>query len=78
MQIPKAEACDTAVRTEGLQQDEDDNINRLPTQQYMDCTVVPVLREGLRALNSARPSDPLQFLADYLLDYKKKPKIPTI
>jgi hypothetical protein len=33
----------------------------------MDTTVVPVLREGLKALNLARPNDPLQFLADFLL-----------
>jgi protein dpy-30 len=39
----------------------------LPVRAYMDATVVPVLREGLKALNSARPEDPLQFLAEFLL-----------
>ncbi|KAL6755094.1 hypothetical protein V8C86DRAFT_2684374 [Haematococcus lacustris] len=38
-----------------------------PIQQYLDSTVVPILREGLRALLDARPGDPLQYLADYLL-----------
>ncbi len=38
---------------------------------YMDSTVVPVLREGLRALNSARPEDPLQFLAEFILAQRK-------
>jgi hypothetical protein len=38
----------------------------------MDHTVVPVLREALRALNDARPSDPLQFMADYLLAARAK------
>jgi hypothetical protein len=33
----------------------------------MDTTVVPVLREALRALNEARPTDPLKFLADQLM-----------
>lgn len=37
----------------------------------MDTTVVPVLREALRALNEARPSDPLQFLSDQLLAARK-------
>ncbi len=32
----------------------------------MDVTVVPVLRDALRALNEARPTDPLKFVADYL------------
>jgi hypothetical protein len=29
-----------------------------------------VLRDGLKALNAARPDDPLQFLADYLVSHK--------
>ncbi|PNW80088.1 hypothetical protein CHLRE_08g377350v5 [Chlamydomonas reinhardtii] len=37
----------------------------LPVRQYMDATVVPVLREALRALNEERPADPLQYLADF-------------
>jgi protein dpy-30 len=47
-------------------------VKGLPVRQYMDQTVVPVLREGLRALNDARPHDPLQFLADYLLAARAK------
>lgn len=42
----------------------------MPVRQYMDATIIPVLREGLKALNSARPDDPLQFLADYLVAHK--------
>lgn len=42
----------------------------MPVRQYMDVTVIPVLREGLKALNVARPDDPLQFLADYLVAHK--------
>ena len=34
----------------------------------MDAAVVPTLREGLRALNDARPADPLLFLSEFLLD----------
>ncbi|KXZ43907.1 hypothetical protein GPECTOR_78g95 [Gonium pectorale] len=36
--------------------------------QYMDATVVPVLREALRSLNETRPADPLGFLAEYFLE----------
>ena len=42
----------------------------MPVRQYMDATVIPVLRDGLKALNLARPDDPLQFLADYLVAHK--------
>lgn len=42
----------------------------MPVRQYMDATVIPVLRDGLKALNAARPDDPLQFLADFLVAHK--------
>ncbi|WIA08042.1 hypothetical protein OEZ85_007512 [Tetradesmus obliquus] len=45
-------------------------VNGMPVRQYMDVTVIPVLREGLKALNVARPDDPWQFLADYLVANK--------
>jgi protein dpy-30 len=35
---------------------------------YLDTTVVPILRQGLRALVKARPEDPFEFLADYIRD----------
>ncbi|GAX74484.1 hypothetical protein CEUSTIGMA_g1933.t1 [Chlamydomonas eustigma] len=44
----------------------------LPVRQYMDMTVVPILREALRSLNDSRPNDPLRFLADYLLAARAK------
>jgi len=47
-------------------------VKALPVRQYMDQTVVPILREGLRSLNDTRPADPLQFLADYLLAARAK------
>lgn len=48
------------------------SIKSLPVRQYMDTTIVPILREALRALNDARPGDPLQFMADYLLAVRAK------
>lgn len=47
-------------------------VKALPVRQYMDQTVVPILREALRSLNDVRPSDPLEFLADYLLAARAK------
>ncbi len=43
----------------------------MPVRAYMGSTVIPVLREGLKALNVARPEDPLQFLADFLVANKR-------
>ncbi|KAK9808914.1 hypothetical protein WJX72_006360 [[Myrmecia] bisecta] len=37
-----------------------------PVRQYLDSTIVPVLREGLRLLVKERPADPFEFLGDYI------------
>ena len=50
-------------------------LNALPAHDYLNATVVPVLLQGLEALQKgredsnpdARPQDPLDFLAAYLL-----------
>lgn len=44
-------------------------------RNYLDASVVPVLRKGLRELVRARPDDPYQWLATYILDHK--PSAPT-
>ncbi|EDW76483.2 uncharacterized protein Dwil_GK15480 [Drosophila willistoni] len=41
----------------------------LPTRQYLDQTVAPVLLHGLQALARERPADPIKFLASYLLKH---------
>jgi len=42
----------------------------LPTKQYLDQTVAPILLEGLKTLAKERPQDPVSFLAAYLLKHK--------
>lgn len=37
---------------------------------YLEDTVVPVLRTGMREMVRQRPEDPLQWLADYLVAHK--------
>lgn len=44
----------------------------LQTRQYLDHTVVPILLSGLSSLAKARPENPIEFLANYLLDNKTK------
>lgn len=42
----------------------------LPTRQYLDQTVVPILHSALSQLAKVRPDDPIQFLGSYLLENK--------
>lgn len=44
----------------------------IPTKQYLDQTVAPILLEGMKALAKERPQDPITFLANYLLKHKNQ------
>ena len=44
----------------------------LPTRQYLDSTVVPILLDGLAALARARPDQPIDFLIDFLQKHKQE------
>ncbi|KAH8379811.1 hypothetical protein KR009_007355 [Drosophila setifemur] len=46
--------------------------NSLSVRQYLDQTVGPVLLHGLQALAKERPSDPVTYLATFLLKNKNK------
>ncbi|CDW56408.1 Dosage compensation protein dpy-30 [Trichuris trichiura] len=46
------------------------NSHALPTRQYLDQTVVPILLQSLSVLARERPADPIQFLAETLLKNK--------
>ncbi|KAK7076628.1 Protein dpy-30 [Halocaridina rubra] len=48
------------------------DVNSLPTRQYLDQTVVPILLQAVTQLNKERPTDPIEWLANYLL--KNKPQ----
>lgn len=47
-------------------------LQSIPTRQYLDQTVVPILLLALGALAKERPSDPIDFLANYLLKEKSR------
>ncbi|MCP9264448.1 RNA-binding protein rnp-1 [Dirofilaria immitis] len=42
----------------------------IPTRQYLDQTVVPILLQALGALAKERPPNPIEYLANYLLKEK--------
>ncbi|GFG38082.1 hypothetical protein Cfor_10652 [Coptotermes formosanus] len=46
------------------------DLQSLPTRQYLDQTVVPILLQALSTLAKERPPDPINFLAGYLLKHK--------
>lgn len=43
-----------------------------PTREYLDHTVVPVLRAALKELVMKRPQDPFGFLSNYIMENKPK------
>lgn len=46
------------------------DLSSLPTRQYLDQTVVPILMQGLSYLAKERPPEPISALAAYLLKHK--------
>lgn len=53
-------------------------LQALPTKQYLDQTVAPILLQGLQVLAKERPPDPISFLAAYLLKNKAKCEETTV
>ncbi|CAH1173631.1 unnamed protein product [Phaedon cochleariae] len=43
------------------------DLSSLPTRQYLDQTVVPILMTGLSYLAKERPAEPISALANFLL-----------
>ncbi|KAL1505763.1 hypothetical protein ABEB36_005250 [Hypothenemus hampei] len=46
------------------------DLSSLPTKQYLDQTIVPILMSGLSYLAKERPAEPITALAEYLLKNK--------
>jgi hypothetical protein len=42
--------------------------NALPTTLYLKDTVLPLIYKGLIELDKARPKDPIEFFAAYILE----------
>ena len=51
-----------------------DAAKSLPTRQYLDETVVPVLLDALAALAKDRPAEPIDFLVAYLQRHQEQQK----
>lgn len=46
------------------------DVQSLPTRQYLDQSVVPILLQALTALSKERPPDAIEFLIAYLMKNK--------
>jgi len=49
----------------------------LPVRQYLESTVVPLLMQGLQSLCKERPDNPVEYLANYLLQHNPQKAAPT-
>ncbi|XP_060653815.1 protein dpy-30 homolog [Drosophila nasuta] len=48
------------------------DLNSLTVRQYLDQTVAPILLHALQAVAKDRPTDPITFLATYLLKNRNR------
>lgn len=48
------------------------DLSKAPVRQYLDITVVPYLLKGLSNLARERPANPLEYLANFLLEKAKE------
>uniref|UniRef100_A0A2M4AZE0 Putative histone h3 lys4 methyltransferase complex subunit n=1 Tax=Anopheles triannulatus TaxID=58253 RepID=A0A2M4AZE0_9DIPT len=48
------------------------DLQSLPTRQYLDQTVNPILLQGLKLLAKERPQDPVQYLANFLMKNRNR------
>merc|ERR1711992_514647 len=53
------------------------SLNGLPTRQYLDQTVVPILLEALAALAKDRPKEPIDYMINYLQKHKNEHSAET-
>ena len=45
------------------------HVNSLPSKMYLEATVVPTVMQALQEVCEARPENPMEFLAYYLLKH---------
>lgn len=46
---------------------ENEDLENLPVRQYLDKTVVPLLLQAMAECAKERPAQPIEFVANYLL-----------
>lgn len=74
---PAPEATVSAAPTPVSSKKPKVDVTSLPTRQYLDQTVVPILLQGLSWLAKTRPEDPIPALSTYLLEHKQEFESPN-
>jgi protein dpy-30 len=66
--------ADAAKRAEKVAEEAKAGVSAkvLPTRQYLEESVVPILMQGMQELVKERPDDPVQYLAAYLIKHNPK------
>lgn len=63
MYIQSRQSEQNSMNTDGKS-----NLKSLPVRAYLDQTVVPLLLQGMSELVKVRPDQPVEWLAQYLLN----------
>ena len=53
------------------------SVNNLPTKAYLDATITPTVLRALTEVSRARPDNPLEFVAYYLLKHNPNRQVKT-
>ena len=54
-----------------------EKLQKLPNDEYLMKTVLPVLYQGMKIVDQQRPVAPLEYLALYLLKHQDQIKLPA-
>ena len=53
------------------------SVNNLPTKAYLEATIIPTVLRALTEVSQARPDNPLEFVAYYLLKHNPNREVKT-
>ena len=53
------------------------SVNNLPTKQYLEQTIAPTVLKALSEVSKARPDNPLEFVAYYILKHNPNRELKT-
>uniref|UniRef100_A0A914Y4B2 Protein dpy-30 homolog n=1 Tax=Panagrolaimus superbus TaxID=310955 RepID=A0A914Y4B2_9BILA len=74
--MPPPPASDAKASSQEPKKDQEDAhriaLQSIPTRQYLDQTVVPILLQALGSVARERPANPIEYLGQYLLREKDR------
>ena len=76
VQKPALEQEEEEVREEPEVESEWEKIQKMPNDEYLMRTVLPVVYQGMKVVDKSRPVDPIEYLAMYILKHQDMVQIP--